>query len=100
MGRTDELAVLRTIRAAGALALAFAAVTGCGGEEAEGGPQGAVIDTVHVRTEDVASFVQAHEAVHLAREADAGLSDAELRQRGFARTPPDHGILLGPAGLR
>jgi hypothetical protein len=53
------LALLRTIRAAGALALAFAAATGCGGGEAEGGPQGAVVDTVHVRAEDVASLVQA-----------------------------------------
>lgn len=59
MGRTAQLALLRTIRAAGALALAFVATTGCGGGEAEGGPQGAVIDTVHVRGEDVASLVQA-----------------------------------------
>ena len=53
------MALLRTIRAAGALALAFVATTGCGGGEAEGGPQGAVVDTVHVRAEDVASLVQA-----------------------------------------
>ena len=59
MGRTDELALLRTIRAGGALTLAFAAVTGCGGDDAEGGVQGAVIDTVHVRTEDVPTVVQA-----------------------------------------
>jgi RND family efflux transporter MFP subunit len=59
MGRTDELALLRTIHAVGALALAFAAVTGCGGDDAEGGVQGAVIDTVHVRSEDVPTLVQA-----------------------------------------
>ena len=59
MGRTVELALLRTIRAAGALALAIVAVTGCGGADAEGGPQGAVIDTVHVRAEDVPTLVQA-----------------------------------------
>ncbi|CAN5835464.1 efflux RND transporter periplasmic adaptor subunit [soil metagenome] len=59
MGRTDELALLRTIRAAGALALAVIAVTGCGGDETAGAVQGAVIDTVHVRAEDVATVVQA-----------------------------------------
>lgn len=59
MGRTAELALLRTIRAAGATALAFVIATGCGGGDAEGGPQGAVVDTVHVRMEDVASLVQA-----------------------------------------
>ena len=53
------MAVLTTIRAAGALALAILAMAGCGGGEAEGGPSGAVIDTVHVRGEDVASLVQA-----------------------------------------
>lgn len=53
------MAVLTTIRAAGALALAILAMAGCGGGEAEGGPSGAVIDTVHVRAEDVASLVQA-----------------------------------------
>jgi RND family efflux transporter MFP subunit len=59
MGRTDQLALLRTIRAASALALALAAAMGCGGGGPEGGPQGAVIDTVHVRAEDVPSLVRA-----------------------------------------
>ena len=53
------MALLRTIRVAGALALGLATVTGCGGGDTEGAPQGAVIDTVHVRAEDVPSLVQA-----------------------------------------
>lgn len=59
MGRTDQLALLRTFCAAGAIALAFAALAGCGGGDPDEGPQGAVIDTVHVRAEDVPTTVQA-----------------------------------------
>lgn len=39
--------------------LALAAVTGCGGGGPEAGAQGAIIDTVHVRAEDVPTRVQA-----------------------------------------
>src|SRR5918995_2556009 len=51
------------------------------------------------RTEDVASFAQAYEAVHLAREPDAAISDTEPRQSGLTRAPPVLGILLRPARL-
>ncbi len=52
------------------------------------------------RAEDVAALVEADEAVHLSREADAGGVHAEPRERCLARAPPVLGILLRPAGLR
>ncbi|HUF90539.1 MAG TPA: efflux RND transporter periplasmic adaptor subunit [Gemmatimonadota bacterium] len=53
------MAVLRTGYPAGAALLALAVATGCGGGGSEAGAQGAIIDTVHVRAEDVPSRVQA-----------------------------------------
>jgi RND family efflux transporter MFP subunit len=59
MGGTDQLALLRTLRSASALALVAPLLAGCGGGNENAGPQGAVIDTVHVRAEDVPTLVQA-----------------------------------------
>jgi len=59
MGGTDQLALLRTLRSTSALALAAAWMAGCGGGDENTAPQGAVIDTVHVRAEDVPTLVQA-----------------------------------------
>ena len=58
MGGTDQLALLRTHRSAGALALA-GLIAACGGGNPDAGPQGAVIDTVHVRADDIPTLVQA-----------------------------------------
>ena len=52
------------------------------------------------RTKHAIRFVEADEAVHLAREPHAGRLDAERRQRLLARLPPVLGILLRPARLR
>ena len=59
MGGTDQLALLRTLRSTGALALAALCLAGCGGGDETAGPQGAVVDTVHVRADDVPTLVQA-----------------------------------------
>ncbi|HET6638504.1 MAG TPA: efflux RND transporter periplasmic adaptor subunit [Gemmatimonadota bacterium] len=53
------MALLRTLRSTSALALAAAWMAGCGGGDENTAPQGAVIDTVHVRAEDVPTLVQA-----------------------------------------
>jgi RND family efflux transporter MFP subunit len=96
------LALLRTVRAAGALALALAAITGCGGGDPEAGPQGAVIDTMHVRAEDVPTLVQAVGTVEadnqtaVASEVDGQVSRI-LRDEGSRVTAGQAVIQLDPA---
>lgn len=74
------MALLKIIRPAGAaaLALAAAAAIACGGEQAPGGPSGAIVDTVHVRAVDVPATVHAVGTVEADNQTQVS---AEVRGR-------------------
>ena len=91
MGGTDQLALLKTFRSAGALALAALFLAGCGGGDENAGPQGAVIDTVHVRAEDVPTLVQAVGTVEADNQTEV---DAEVSGQ-VSRIIRDEGSRVG-----